>query len=152
MASIIRGSDNLDTSDMVDLADDVIGMGQDVVNMGNIVATMGGSDYTSEWFNVYSDANYTITHNLGTSDIMALIQIQGLGNGYTILSPSMSFPYYDINKPSGISTWTTSTQVKMRTGRGLFFYRAQSSHTGHGVSYENYSNDPMSIRVLVWKL
>lgn len=111
-----------------------------------------GADYISGWFNVYSDNNYTITHNLGTSNVFALIQIQGLGNGYHILSPSMSYPYYDINKPSGISTWTTSTQVKMRTGRGLFFYRAQSSHTGYGVSYENYSNDPMSIRVLVWKI
>ena len=99
--------------------------------------------YKSDWTAVTIDTNYTFEHGLGT----ALLDITILG----ILDTEEIFivPTTITSAGNGISVELTDTEIKLRTGTNILYYRLQGAgQTGTTVS--NINN--LGIRVMAKKL
>ncbi|MGW8169618.1 MAG: hypothetical protein ACWGHH_06405 [Sulfurovaceae bacterium] len=82
--------------------------------------------YESPWFSATRDTNYTLTHNLGTALIETVILGRIATGEIFYVTNTLHRPYETIMMPAGVSVEVTDTQLKLRTGYGLLYYRRQT--------------------------
>ena len=87
-----------------------------------------------------TDDDVTVTHNLGTTDLIYFIQMQLPTGEITQMNPALTFSYSDSMKPAGLSVFITTNTFSCRSGKGWAFWRTQANaQTGVNVSSLNNS-------------
>ena len=102
-----------------------------------------------------TDTNITVTHNLGTTDLIYFIQMKLPTGEITQMNPALTYPEYDAMKPTGLSVFITTNTFSCRSGRGWAFWRTQAdAQTGNSRSQLDYNDSRTNyqFRIIAYKL
>jgi hypothetical protein len=101
-----------------------------------------------------TSTDVTVTHNLGTTDLIYFIQMKLPSGAITQMNPALTFPYDDTMKPAGLSVFIETNTFSCRSGAGWAFWREQGSGTGSTVSHLDNagSRSGYEFRIIAYKL
>ena len=102
-----------------------------------------------------TDTNITVTHDLGTTDLIYFIQMKLPTGEITQMNPALTYPAYDDMKPTGLSVFITTNTFSCRSGRGWAFWRTQAdAQTGTARSQLDYNDTRTNyqFRIIAYKL
>ena len=101
-----------------------------------------------------ADTDVTVTHSLGTTDLIYFIQMKLPSGAITQMNPALTFPFSDIMKPTGLSVFIETNTFSCRSGRGWAFWREQGVGTGTSASSLNLtdSRSGYEFRIIAYKL
>ncbi len=101
-----------------------------------------------------SDTDVTITHSLGTTDLIYFIQMKLPSGAITQMNPALTFPFDNAAKPAGLSVFIETNTFSCRSGYGWAFWREQGVGTGNSVSNINSVSNRTGyqFRIIAYKL
>ena len=101
-----------------------------------------------------SDTDVTITHSLGTTDLIYFIQMKLPSGAITQMNPALTYPYSNNTKPAGLSVFIETNTFSCRSGYGWAWWREQGEGTGNSASNISADSDRTNyqFRIIAYKL
>jgi len=112
--------------------------------------------YNTGWFDLpATDAEFTKTHNLGTTDLICKVQLKSGTGRITEQSPFLQIAYNDPANPLGVCIELTDNTFKCVMGRGFGVWRFQEDNlTGYSYSRIDYndSRTGYQMRIIAFRI